>query len=92
MPEAQLIVTTYDVLRAEYHRTASNMSLRSGAHLDGSLLYRTRWWRIVLDEAQEATHSSRQAIALLKDCEADFRWLSPPCALRLPLPVFVPCC
>ncbi|KAK9861981.1 hypothetical protein WJX84_009317 [Apatococcus fuscideae] len=76
---ADIVLTTYDVLRKDVHRQAdprqSERLLRRPKRFQvaPTPLTRLKWWRVVMDEAQMVERPSHAA-ALARQLEATHRW------------------
>lgn len=79
-----IVVTTYDVLKAELHyepaevldrATRGNSSKRSRRyHVIPTPLTRLTWWRVVMDEAQMVESTATKAAELARMIPAKHRW------------------
>mmetsp|Transcript_153392 Transcript_153392/g.268174 ORF Transcript_153392/g.268174 Transcript_153392/m.268174 type:complete len:1075 (-) Transcript_153392:1627-4851(-) len=73
-PPSDLVITTFDVLQGEYHKSGMNVRTRSGRQTAASPLHTVHWWRLVVDEAQEVTYLFRHCTQLLRNATAESRW------------------
>ncbi|KAF7348601.1 DNA repair protein RAD5 [Mycena venus] len=68
LPDANVVLTTYGVVCSEH----SNINPEDGTRL--SVLFRTKWWRIILDEAHTIKNRKTKTAEACWDLQARFRW------------------
>lgn len=74
LAEADVVLTSYAVLESSYRRGVVGVQRAGQRVYEDSLLHRTEWRRVILDEAhhikERATNTAKSAFAL----HADYRW------------------
>ncbi|KAJ7868591.1 SNF2 family N-terminal domain-containing protein [Mycena olivaceomarginata] len=68
LPEANIVLTTYGVVCSEH----STMDPHD--RTQGSVLFTTKWWRIILDEAHTIKNRKTKTAQACWDLQAKFRW------------------
>jgi hypothetical protein len=72
---ADVVLTTYDVLKRDVYFVPTERSLREPhENRQISLLLRFQWWRICLDEAQEVENSTTKAAEMALKLSTVHRW------------------
>ena len=80
LAEADVVLTTYDVLRHDLHHNPSGSEGRAEGRnrrryrVVPTPLTRLTWWRVVLDEAQEVESSAAAAGAMARLVPGTHRW------------------
>ena len=82
LSRADLVLTTFEVLRTELNyvsERSSERSLRGGKHSSAvqppaSPLLARRWWRLIVDEAQMVESGTAKAAAMAQQLQAVNRW------------------
>ena len=83
LARADVVLTTYDVLRHDLHHCPRTDEAESGRRFGRhrrryevipTPLTRLTWWRVVLDEAQEVESSTAKAAAMARLLPAVHRW------------------
>ncbi|KAJ7222068.1 SNF2 family N-terminal domain-containing protein [Mycena haematopus] len=68
LPDANVVLTTYGIVCSE-HATINRED-----RTVGSILFRTKWWRIALDEAHTIKNKNTKTAEACFDLQAKFRW------------------